>query len=153
MRPAVAAIFAAGLVVVLIGCGHHAKRPASELSEKNRTTLDKYETIRSALVVDDLRGAKRAATDLGKFLKPSPESPSTPLDGALQEITDAQMLDNARSGFKTLSTSMIKLADGVEGYYVAESPVPEGAEWVQRSPKVDNPYVGKAMRDVGSLRK
>ena len=130
------------LLLALSGCGRSASRPASSLSEKDRTVLTKYETIRAALVVDDLRAAKRAATDLGTFLKPTPESAGTPLDTPVQEIATAAALDKARVAFKTLSASMVTLADGVEGYYVMESPVPNEALWVQTTPKVDNPYVG-----------
>ena len=139
------------LCAALPGCGRHS-RAASSLSEKDRTTLSKYEAIRVALVEDDLRAAKRAAKDLGTYLKPTPESAGTPLDAPLQEIADASVLDKARSGFKTLSTSMVALAGGVEGYYIMESPAPAGAEWVQTIKQVDNPYMGKPMRDLGKLR-
>ncbi len=148
-----ASIVAAVQLVTLPGCGQHGSRPASALSARDRTTLEHYETIRAALAVDDLRAAKRAAKDLGAALKPSADAPSTPLDDAVQQITDATMLDKARVGFKTLSDNMVTLTSGVEGFYVMDSPVPVGAEWVQTTPKVDNPYVGKPMRDVGTLRK
>ena len=138
-------------LVALPGCGRHT-RPASTLSEKDRTILEKYETIRAALVVDDLRTAKRAAIDLGKFLKPTPDAPATPYDAPVQDLATASTLDKARTAFGTLSADVIPLVDGVQGYYVMDSPVPTGAEWVQSTEKVDNPYVGKPMRDVGSLR-
>ena len=140
------------LVAGLSGCGRHS-RPASTLSEKDRTILARYETIRAALAVDELRAAKRAATDLGKFLKPTPDAPATPYDAPVQDLATAPSLDKARAAFGTLSTDVIPLVDGVQGYYVMDSPVPTGAEWVQTTEKVDNPYVGKPMRDVGSLRK
>lgn len=137
------------LLVGLAGCGHRS-RPASSLSEKDRTLLAKYESIRAALVEDDLRAAKRAATDLGTYLKPAPDSPATPLDKCIQEITDARDLDKARMGFKTLSASVIPSAEGVSGYYVMDSPSADGAKWVQTMPKPDNPYMGKVMRDSGA---
>lgn len=152
-RPALTALVIVPFLLALPGCGRHASRPASALSEKDRTTLTKYETIRSALVVDDLRAAKRAATDLGTFLKPTPDSPATPLDASVQAIATAPALDKARAGFQTLSASMATLVDGVEGFYIMDSPLPKNAEWVQTTPKVDNPYVGKPMRDIGSVRK
>ena len=140
------------LVAGLSGCGHHS-RSATTLSEKDRTILEKYEIIRAALAVDELRTAKRAATDLGKFLKPTPDAASTPYDTPVQDLATAPTLDKARAAFGTLSADVIPLVDGVQGYYVMDSPVPTGAEWVQTTEKVDNPYVGKPMRDVGSLRK
>ena len=145
-----------GAVLLLAspGCGRHGgARPASALPEKDRTILAKYEDIRAALVIDDLRSARRAAADLTKYLKPTEKDPSTPLASAAQKLAAATDLDKARTAFSTLSDGVILLAEGVEGYYVMESPVPTGAAWVQTTSKVDNPYVGKPMRDVGSLRK
>ena len=142
------------LLLALPGCGRHGgARPASALSEKDRTILAGYEDIRAALVIDDLRSARRAAADLVKFLKPTAKDPSTPLASAVQNLAAATDLDKARTAFSTLSNGVIPLTEGVEGYYVMESPVPAGAAWVQTTSKVDNPYVGKPMRDVGSLRK
>ena len=142
------------LLLPLAGCGRHAaSRPASALSTQDHAILDKYEEIRAALVIDDLRAAKHAALALDKDLKPTPETPSTPLEGTVQEISVAPNLDKARTAFLTLSADVIPLADGVQGYYVMESPVPNGAQWVQTSTTVDNPYVGKPMRGTGSLRK
>ena len=147
------ALLLGAVSLAVAGCGHHASRAASSLTEKDRATLAAYEEIRAALVLDDLRTAKHTALNLDKALKPTPDSPSTPLEVAVQEISVASGLDKARTSFKTLSADVIPLVDGVQGYYVMESPVPDGAEWVQTSPEVDNPYVGKPMRATGSLRK
>ena len=142
------------LLLPFAGCGRHgASRPASALSTQDHTILDRYEEIRAALAIDDLRTAKHAALVLDKDLKPTPEAPSTPLENAVQQISVAPSLDKARTAFLTLSADVIPLADGVQGYYVMESPVPDGAQWVQTSAAVDNPYVGKPMRGTGSLRK
>ena len=135
------------------GCGHHASRPASSLSGQDRSTLSAYEDIRAALVIDDLRTAKHVALNLDKTLKPTPETPSTPLEATVQELSVAPNLDKARTAFKNLSADVIPLIDGVQGFYVMESPVPAGAEWVQTTPEIDNPYVGKPMRTTGSLRR
>lgn len=140
--------------LVFAGCGHHgASRPASSLSEKDRTTLSAYEEMRAALVEDDLRTVKHVAANLDKTLKPTPETPATPLETAVQELSVAVNLDKARTAFKDLSADVIPLVDGVQGFYVMESPVPDGAQWVQTNPQVDNPYVGKPMRTTGSLRR
>ena len=109
--------------------------------------------MHAALVDDDLRTVKHAALNLDKTLKPTPETPSTPLETTVQELSVAANLDKARTSFKTLSADVIPLVDGVQGFYVMESPVPDGAEWVQTTPEVANPYVGKPMRTTGSLRR
>lgn len=137
---------------LLTGCGHQS-RPASSLSEKDRTILAKYEDIRAALAVDDLRAAKRAGKGLATFLKPTPDSPATPLDGPVGDIAEAPMLDKAREAFLKLSNDLVPTTEGVEGFYVMEAPMPVGAVWIQPTAKVENPYVGKPMRDTGNVRK
>ena len=140
------------LLCALPGCGQHAaSRPA--LTDKDRTILARYEEIRAALAIDDYRAANRAAKDLLKYLKPTDDAPSTPLTSATQDLVAAVNMDKAHLAFRAMSVEVIPLADGVQGYYIMNSPLPSGAEWVQTTTKVDNPYVGKTMRDVGSLRK
>ena len=137
----------------LIGCGRHAAtRPASSLSDKDRTLLDRYEEIREALAKDDLRSAKRAGAAMSKFLKDAP-FPGTSFAADADGIGAAVALDRARQSFEPMSKGIAKLADGVEGYYVFDTPIPDGAEWVQRTTQTDNPYTGKAMHDIGTLKK
>ena len=137
--------------LALSGCGHHAPaRPASALTEKDRTVLARYEEIRAALAGDDLRAAKRAGTALSAYLK---KNPDPALSADAEAIGSAAALDRARQSFETLSTRVVKLADGVEGYYIFDTPIPANAEWVQRTLETDNPYTGRAMHDVGTLRK
>ena len=142
-------LFLAGLS----GCGRHvAHRPASALSENDRTLLARYEDIRAALASDDQRAVKRAGTALTAYLK---KAPNTPADLASQAdtIATAPALDRARGAFEPMSVGMVKLAEGVDGYYVFDTPIPTGAMWVQKTAQPDNPYAGKAMHDIGTLRK
>lgn len=141
------------LAFALSGCERHAaSRPASALSEKDRNLLDRYEDIRAALAKDDLRATKRAGTALNAFVKKTPDAVSSVASDA-EAIGTAVALDRARQSFESLSASMVKLAEGVEGYYVFDTPIPAGAQWVQKTAQIDNPYTGKAMHDIGTLRK
>ena len=138
-------------LLALSGCGHHAApRPASALTDKDRTVLDRYEEIRAALSNDDLRAVKRTGTALSAYLKKNPDAA---LADDAETIGNAVALDRARQAFQTMSANVVKLADGVEGYYVFETPIPAGAAWVQKTAQADNPYTGRAMHDIGTLRK
>ncbi len=157
LRPVVPGIclsLALGLLLLALpGCGRHAaSRPASALSENDRALLDRYEDIRAALAADDLRGVKRAGTAMNTLLKKAPH-PAGELVTATEAIGTAIALDRARASFEPLSVSMVKLADGVQGYYIFDTPIPEGAGWVQKTAQADNPYTGRAMHDLGTLRK
>ncbi len=114
--------------------------------------LDRYEDIRAALAQDDLRSVKRAGAAMNAYLKKTPDAAS-PLASDSESIGSAVALDRARLAFEPLSANIIKLADGVEGYYIFDTPIPDGAQWVQKTAETDNPYAGKAMHDIGTLRK
>ena len=140
------------LLLALGGCGRHASRPASTLSEKDRALLDRYEDIRAALAKDDLRSVKRAGAAMNAYLKKTPDATSS-LASDSESIGSAVALDRARLAFEPLSANIVKLADGVDGYYIFDTPIPAGAQWVQKTAETDNPYTGKAMHDIGTLRK
>ena len=151
--PGFCAFLALGLVLLALpGCGRHVIRPASTLSESDRAMLDRYESIRAALATDDLRATKRAGTALNALVKKAAK-PDAELVTETENIGNAIALDRARSAFEPVSASMVKLADGVEGYYIFDTPIPAGAQWVQKTAQADNPYTGKAMHDLGTLRK
>ncbi len=146
-------VLAGMLVAGLSGCGRHvARRPASALSENDRTLLARYEDIRAALASDDLRATKRAGAALAAFLKKSPGAPAG-LSSEADTVATAAALDRGRQSFQEMSVSIVKLAEGVDGYYVFDTPIPAGAMWVQKTAQSDNPYTGKAMHDIGTLRK
>ena len=112
--------------------------------------LDRYEEIRAALATDDLRATKRAGGTLSAYLKKNPDA-SLVTDA--ETISTAVALDRAREAFQPLSAHIVKLADGVQGYYIFDTPIPAGAAWVQKTSEPDNPYTGRAMHDIGTLRK
>ncbi len=152
--PAIRAFLASGLLLLALpGCGRHAvSRPASSLSENDRAALDRYEDIRAALATDDLRGVKRAGTAMNTLLNKAPK-PAPEMVSATETIGSAPALDRARAAFEPLSAEMVKLADGVQGYYIFDTPIPAGAAWIQKTAQADNPYTGHAMHDIGTLRK
>ena len=140
-------------VLRLGGCGD-GKRPASSLSDADRLALDDYEQIRAALAADNAVAAKKAAAKMVTDLTPAdPKAPAPPLLEPAVGVADAIALDTMRQRFETLSDHVVPMASGVEGYYVMRSDLPNTVPWVQRTMDVDNPFFGKAMHQVGELKK
>ena len=148
--------FGVGLLLAILtlgGCGG-GKRPASSLSDPDRLALDDYEHIRAALAADDAMAAKKAAAKMVTDLTPADaKAPSPPLLEPATGVADAMALDTMRQRFEILSDRVVPMVSGVEGYYVLRSDLPNTVPWVQRNKDVDNPFFGKAMHEVGELKK
>lgn len=66
-------------------------------------------------------------------------------------VAGAESLIAARNSFRTLSGEAEKLAAGQSAYHVFTCPM-VGADWVQKSTTVQNPYMGRQMSSCGSLK-
>ena len=106
-----------------------ATADAATLSDKDKQFLAGYEKAHTALVDDDLSGAKTAAGGLGT-------------EGA--ELSKGASLKDARSAFQKLSAKAKQLAAGQPGYHVYHCPMLK-KDWVQTSTTTANPYGGKDM--------
>jgi hypothetical protein len=124
--------FVAAWVALGAGLTH-----AESLSDYDKQFLAVYEKVRSALVADDLGGARAAANDLRD-------------DGVT--LAKSSSLKEARVAFEKLSEKAKKLAAGQSGYYVVNCPMLK-KDWVQSSEKIGNPYYGKEMASCGEIRK
>jgi hypothetical protein len=141
-------------LVTLTGCGGPSHRPAAELSERERAVLADYEQIRAGLAQDDAPAARSGAFTLLATLKAGQPDPATKqLIAQTQALLAARALDIERQAFAPLSASLLPVARGVDGYYIMTSPPGMGADWIQRTPEVDNPYMGKVMHSTGTLQK
>ena len=125
------------LVALLLGSLIAAGEPAP-LGAEARAFLADYERIRAALAADDLPAARAAAA-----AQPSARPVATATD-----------LTSARKAFKRLSAEAVALARGQSGYFVAHcSMFPGGADWVQTTEDLSNPYWGRSMPHCGTLAK
>src|SRR5438445_12034064 len=127
------------LITLVAVCVALAGATADEatLSNKDKQFLAGYEKAHTALVADDLSGAKAAAGDLGT-------------EGA--EVSKSASLKEARSAFEKLSAKAKQLAAGQPGYHVAHCPMLNNA-WVQTTTTIANPYGGKGMISCGEIKK
>jgi hypothetical protein len=110
---------------------------AANLSDKDKQFLAGYEKVHTALVADDLSGAKSAAKDLGD-------------EGS--KVATAGSLKDARASFEKLSNRAKTLVAGQSGYHVVHCPMLK-KDWVQTSTTVANPYGGKEMASCGEIQK
>lgn len=111
---------------------------AAPLDEADKTFLAHYERIRVALFSDDLAAAQTAANEMP----------------AAKAIAEADSISEARKAFKVLSARAVELARDQSGYFIAHCTMfPGGADWVQTSDRIDNPYWGKSMPHCGTIEK
>ena len=95
-----------------------------------------YEKVRAALADDNLAAATTAAQAL-----PGAEA-----------VAQAKSIGAARKAFKGLSLRAVELAQGRPGWWRMHCPMyPGGADWVQPSAEVANPYWGKSMLRCGEI--
>jgi hypothetical protein len=110
--------------------------------------LDDYIAVAGALAKDDLAAAKKAASVLADAAKTEKQ---TSLAEHAAGIASSDSLDAAREQFKMASEEAEKLAAGRDGYYVFTCSM-ANADWVQKTKKVANPYLGQDMPGCGSLK-
>lgn len=155
VRRAAAVCLLLTVTLAAAGCGKHQRsHPLTSLSAPDLEMLRQYESIRSSLAHDDIRAAKRtAATFQTESEAAAAASPNSPVPGAVAKIAAANALEPQREAFRTWSAYVIALTKEVQGFYVIHCPVPGCGDWLQTDPNVDNPYMGKAMRDCGEVEK
>lgn len=138
---ALSLVVALGLVLGLSRLNAEGGSPA-KLTPANKAFLANYETVRAALVADNLAGAKQAAAKITG-------------QKAAETLASCQTIAQARQAFGELSKTAEKVAAGQPGYFVMECPMfhvdGKNAHWVQTSDKVSNPYMGQMAETCGSV--
>ncbi len=121
---------------------------ADSMPMKNEV-LASYVKVSAALADDDLAAAKAAAVAVAKHAGMSDKKE---IAAKAEAVAKATKIDAARENFKALSAAVEPLAAGEKGYVVMHCPM-AGADWLQTSAKVQNPYFGKAMLTCGAPKK
>lgn len=128
-----------------------------------------YESVRESLAGDDLLPVPARANELAKALREAARAAGRePADLAAclstgantaEQLAQASSLERARSLFSEMSQYLVALgaADArlQEGWYVFECPMVKDGfnKWVQQTPTLENPYMGKRMLSCGSPSK
>jgi hypothetical protein len=110
----------------------------------DQEALEGYDAVSQALADDDLATAKIAAAALAKTTATSQPALATAADELAQKAT----LPEARRAFMSVSEAAVALAKGKPDYYIMFCPM-VNADWVQKTEKLHNPYMGKAMLECG----
>jgi hypothetical protein len=116
-------------------------------------TLEQYEMIRTGLVADDLAAAKNGATNLTTSAREElGDTNSKALAEGAQNLASSATIKDARASFQVISNEMAKLVKGEKGFYLMTCPMLKDSLWVQTTPKIGNPYQGKAMAECGDIK-
>lgn len=147
-----------------------APAPDKQARAAVRKLLDRYFTLKDALVKDDLSVARKQASELKKAFDGTSMSlfngkahehwmsHSRAAVEALVKLAASNDIDTARSYFKPLSTQMVALAEVFGPFdvtvYVQNCPMADnnnGADWLSLEEKILNPYFGDKMLKCGSV--
>jgi Cu(I)/Ag(I) efflux system membrane fusion protein len=128
-------------------------------------SLEGYERIRGLLARDTLQGLAPLAQDVAGALEVAGAAAGDATGDVRRQIEsgtaaalklrDATTLGEARADFGGLSQALVALASAdpslQDGWHVFECPMAEGfPKWVQRSEKLENPYMGQKMLACGT---
>ncbi|MDX2089698.1 MAG: efflux RND transporter periplasmic adaptor subunit [Kofleriaceae bacterium] len=137
--------------------------PAPAL-EAVRRAFDATERVRADLAADRLDGLAAPARETAQALRATQatlaNAPAEIVDcirqavGAAERLAGATDLEAARRSFGDLNRLLIALAAAdprlQESWHVFRCPMAEGfKEWIQRSPALENPYMGQSMPTCG----
>jgi hypothetical protein len=111
--------------------------------------ISSYEKVSTALAADNLKDAQTAATDLGCWAKCQGHAD---LVAKIEGFTKSAALADARKLFKEISAATIPLAEKAGAHYVMTCPM-AGADWMQTTATVANPYYGSQMLHCGAIKK
>ncbi|MFW6373630.1 MAG: efflux RND transporter periplasmic adaptor subunit [Thermodesulfobacteriota bacterium] len=118
--------------------------------------IEPYLRVQSALAADDLAGAKAGAKEMMDIT-----GHSGPLPDLLHDLLAADTLDAFRKPrFETLSNAMIAAAKAEPSAFGGELLImhcpmvygDQGADWLQRSEPLQNPYFGAMMLRCGEVK-
>jgi hypothetical protein len=136
----------------------------ADTKAQKRTALTHYEAIRAALSKDavtavgaDAAALARAGRSVSQQAKGAEQQHWAKLTDAAKNLADMPKADAdaVRKAFGDVSKHLLgalsKDAALAEGLHVFECPMAQGYQkWVQPSPKLSNPYMGKSMPECGT---
>ncbi len=136
------------------GCSRAPRKAAATISAEDRAVLAQYEAVRAALANDDLRRARLAGEKLLKAVEAPGVSPAIAKTKATAKtLAESFRIDLSRGAFKEISTALIPVCEGTEGFFVVSSTLVSDGNWIQRTTEIDNPYLGRAMATHGEIKR
>ena len=141
------------------------RRLPSPVVDRLRGALDVYEECRTALAYDRLNSLNDSASRLAESLaQTAAEVPTARPEvrerieqavEASRALASAGDLEAARAAFARISRQLMALGQMdpalVEGWHAFSCPMVEGFNrWMQPSPELENPFMGRAMPSCGT---
>lgn len=146
---------ALAIVVAMLvgGCSRSPRKSAIAVSTEDRAVLTQYEAVRAALADDDSRRTRLAGEKLLKAIEAPGVSPAVAKTKiAAKTLAESFRIDVSRAAFKEISAALIPICDGAEGFLVLSSSLVPDGSWIQTTPAVSNPYLGRAMATYGEIK-
>lgn len=149
------------LLVLAVTASLTAQQHPTQLVSPFSKSLERaYLSLQSSLANDDLNGAHESALlYIAAFEKSTARLNVEALTLHAEAIAQASSIDTARASFKELSTQAAMLFDYLAGadsspLYLVHCGMAfdgQGADWIQSSQDMANPYYGSAMLKCGSV--
>lgn len=139
------------LAITVAACSNN-KNESTSNAKAEVNLIDKYLTLKDALVATDAAKAKVAASDFIKV------NTNIKLDAALKTIAGTNDVAAQRVAFEELSINMyslVKTAGTDVTLYKQFCPMAfsgKGAYWLATEEEVNNPYYGDKMLHCGSVQ-
>lgn len=130
--------------------------PKSALMEPVKSVYEHYIKIQTALASDSTKDVAANAAAMAKAIRSDTMKMLSPKVAQQAEaLAKAATLESEREAFKPLSQSLIEYLNAnpasPSGYVEVFCPMAK-AGWLQTSPPVANPYMGKSMLRCGSIK-
>ncbi|MCG3147718.1 MAG: hypothetical protein PCFJNLEI_01159 [Verrucomicrobiae bacterium] len=139
------------------GHDHSAQSKPGNTPPTDRQVYGHYLLIQNALAGDTLKGVPEAAATVAKLSRES-KLPAGIADAA-DKVSKASDIEAARAAFKELSDALIAHRKTnkalAEQFYVVHCSMAfndKGADWLQATKTVSNPYFGASMLRCGVIR-
>lgn len=118
--------------------------------------INAYLEVQTALAKDDLAAAQKAAKSVEEA---ATDDSTKEIQSAAKEVGEAKDIKAARKAFGVLSEKTISFAKSNKAatggaLYVAYCPMAlnGGADWLQTTKKIANPYYGASMLTCGGIK-
>lgn len=148
------------LIALALAANLFAQEHPKSASLFTQSLTDSYLALQSSLAGDDLNTTHEAALAyIASFDKSTASLNTEALTEHANQIASAADLHSARYAFRDLSVQAKMLFDYLatpdsKPLYLVECSMAfagEGAEWIQASPNIANPYYGSRMLTCGTI--
>jgi len=160
MHKTLITILSAITLTSVVAVAEQATKPTGNSLPADRQVYGQYLLIQAALAGDSLKDVPEAAAAIAKLVRDdTTKKLPTTVAAAADKAGKASDIKNTRIAFKELSDALIahRKTDKAltEQFYVIHCPMAfedKGADWLQATKTVSNPYFGASMLRCGVIK-